>query len=325
MRKYKYILCIMLTAFILVGCSKTKSDVKASDEVNEPKSAKEVLEKTVDFYKKQQLKSLVMNAKSTIVSNNNSQNKVEVATNFVHIFEGDTIDIRNSKLDFKTLYKKKLFGIELHFFKDGSVGYAFSNAKDVIYDASDVSQMIGVRQYIPACTNVIEEDEEITEQDEESIEEPSEEPIQEVEETVEPTATATPSKTYKLEDLLKLSERLKLKGGHANNEIVNGINAMIDGNLYNLPNKYGNIYYNLYVDKETFEIISMDIDISEVVQTLCKSSEKVDNIIKVNFSINTVNELKEVNVKKAGLTNFSNVWTAINYYSKVMAGLTADA
>ena len=79
MKKYKYILYILFIAFILVGCSKTEEDVKASDEVNEPKSAKEVLEKSVQFYKNQNLKSLVIDAKSTITSNNKSENNVEIA------------------------------------------------------------------------------------------------------------------------------------------------------------------------------------------------------------------------------------------------------
>ena len=137
------------------------------------------------------------------------------------------------------------------------------------------------------------------------------------------------------DNLLKISEKLVLKGYKdidgkevyvlkgmlSNNAIINRINEMIESNIYNLPAQYGQLTYEVYVNRETYEIIGMDIDLSNVIKTLAQLENEVSNIIKVRFELNKITKLPTVEVRKAGLDNFSQIWTFMQYYTNVMNGL----
>ena len=59
MKRYlNKVLCISMIALSLCGCNKTNNDVEASAAADGPKTAKEVLEKSVEYYKGQTIKSL---------------------------------------------------------------------------------------------------------------------------------------------------------------------------------------------------------------------------------------------------------------------------
>ena len=334
MKKLKYIFYLLVISSIMVGCSKGNKDVKANDEVKGPKNAAEVLQKTVEYYKENPLKSITLDAKGTLMAKKDSLNNVEVDIEFNHLFNEDIVELNNSNFSIKTVYKKKPFEIDLHFFKDGSIAYSFNNSK--YYDASDISQIVGIKEVIPQCTN-IEEDASNT--DMPNTEEPSQsqEPMPTSEVTASPNTSV--GSELRISDIQKMSKRLKLKGNkefnnreayilkgvYSNNEIINDINGLLESNLYNLPGEYGNIYYSVYIDRETFEILGMDLDVSDVVKTISKSNENVDNIITVTVKANEVSKLEDVSVNKAGLNNFSNVWTVIQYYTNVFSGLMSES
>ena len=99
------------------------------------------------------------------------------------------------------------------------------------------------------------------------------------------------------------------------------INEIIESNIYNLPTQYGDLSYEVYIDRETYEIIGMDIDMGNVIKTLSQSNEEVENIIKVKFKLNTVTQLPEVEVRKAEFDNISQIWTFMQYYTNVANSL----
>ena len=316
MKKLKYIFYLLVISSIMVGCSKGNKDVKANDEVKGPKNAAEVLQKTVEYYKENPLKSITLDAKGTLMAKKDSLNNVEVDIEFNHLFNEDIVELNNSNFSIKTVYKKKPFEIDLHFFKDGSIAYSFNNSK--YYDASDITQIVGIKEVIPQCTN-IEEDASNT--DMPNTEEPSQsqEPMPTSEVTASPNTSV--GSELRISDIQKMSKRLKLKGNkefnnreayilkgvYSNNEIINDINGLLESNLYNLPGEYGNM------------------DVSDVVKTISKLNENVDNIITVTVKANKVSKLEDVSVNKAGLNNFSNVWTVIQYYTNVFSGLMSES
>lgn len=332
MKKLKNIFYLLIISIIMVGCNKVNTKVKANDEVKGPRNAEEVLQKTVEYYKQNPLKSVTLEAKGTIVANENSSNKIELDVQFDHIFNEEIVEMKNSDLEFKTVYNKKPFEIDLHFFEDGAMAYKFNNSN--YYDASDVSTILGIKETIPPCANI--EEEISSTADVSETEEPTVSPTPSAQVTVSPETSV--KEEVRISDILKLAKRLKLKGNrqfnnrevyilkgsYTNNEIINDINGIIESYLYNLPGEYGNIYYNIYVDRDTFEIVGMDFDISNVVKTVCKASKRVENTITVNIKANEVNKLEDVSVKKAELNNFSNVWNVIQYYSKILARLNMD-
>ena len=333
MKKLKHIFYLLVICIIMVGCNKVNTKVKADDEVKGPRNAEEVLQKTVEYYKQNPMKSVTLEAKGTIAASENSSNKVEVDIQLHHVFNEDIVEMKNSDLVFKTLYNKKPFEIDLHFFEDGAMAYKFN--KSNYYDASDVSTILGIKETIPPCANV--EDEVSSTSDASMTEEPTVSPTPSTQVTVSPENSV--KEDIRISDVLKLAKRLKLKGNkqfnnrevyilkgaYTNNEIINDINGIIESYLYNLPGEYGNVYYNIYVDRDTFEIIGMDFDISDVVKTVCKASKRVENTITINIKANEMTKVNDVSVKKAELNNFSNVWNVIQYYSKVLAGLSTDA
>jgi hypothetical protein len=274
-----------------------------------------------------------------VLSKKNNTTGIDIDAEFTHIFEDKTLSIKNSKFVLNTVYQNKPFSTELRFFKDGSVAYGFSNIKNTLFDASDVSAMIGIKASLPACANVIADEfasgEPTATVDVSGSPTPSDGVTVQVPDMITATPTVAPTKAYTVSDLARWGEKLKLKGNKevngvdvyvlkgamSNNEIINDINRVIETNIYNFPMQIGNLYYDLYVNRETYEIVGMDIDISEIVKTLSGSTEDVENIVNVVVMPNTISALEEIPVKKAGLNNFSNVWTVIQYYTNLINAL----
>lgn len=330
MKRYlNKVLCISMIALSLCGCNKTNNDVEASAAADGPKTAKEVLEKSVEYYKGQTIKSLSAVATGDIKLKEDSDNSLNIKVDCGHVFKDNTLEIQQAKVLLTTTYNNKSYSVTLHGFDNGAIGYALNNGK--VYDASDVSGMLGIKKAIPACENIVSDDVEETDMYGEEEQEETSQP-----EIIDSTAITTlPTDVFEIDDMLDMADRLALKGYKdvdgknvyvlkgmlSNNGIINRVNEMIESNIYNLPTQYGDLTYEIYVDRETYEIIGMDIDLSNVIKTLSQEEKEVPNIINVRFELNKLTQLPAVEVRKAGLDNFSQIWTFMGYYSNVMNGL----
>ena len=338
MKRYvNKVLLVLMLAVSLCGCNKMNNDVEASATANGPKTAKEVLEKSVEYYKGQTIKSLSATATGDIKLKEDSTKELGIKVDCGHIFKDNSLELEQAKVLVTTTYNNKSYSVTLHGFENGAIGYSLNNGK--VYDASDVSGMLGIKKTIPACENIVSDEIEQTdmsdgEEQEDGLVEQQEDELLATEDIGGEIATSS-TEAFEIDDILNMADKLALKGIKdvdgvevyvlkgmlSNNGIINRVNEMIESNIYNLPTEYGDLTYEIYVNRETYEIIGMDIDLSNVIKTLAGEEKEVSNIIKVRFELNKLTQLPNVEVRKAGLDNFSQIWTFMQYYSNVMNGL----
>ena len=87
--------------------------------------------------------------------------------------------------------------------------------------------------------------------------------------------------------------------------------------MYNIPKEFGDIDYEIYVNKDTYEINNVMLDCKQLVSVLSGGEERDDNKINLNIVCNSGEKLSFPKGKAFELEKYSDI---LNVISELTSG-----
>ena len=131
--------------------------------------------------------------------------------------------------------------------------------------------------------------------------------------------------TFELDNLSKLAENLIIKGNKEVNgkecyvlkglfqsvEIRNVLLTYLESMLYQIPEEFGDVEYEIYVDKETYEIYGITFDCTDLIKTLSGVEDIMENKLEFEVTYNTGSAVKFPKAKESSIDSYSKVLGAM--------------
>lgn len=331
----------IISVFIVIGCSKS-SDNKIKKVITKNKiTASSIMTKVVDRYKSEGLTDIKMTTKGTL--------GVDKTLNYAMIFHNYFVNKDMKKcitnLNLKINVDKTTNHINMFMNEKGNIAYALNNK--TFYSADEMYSMLGIKYVAPkmektitkptdeveATKDIYNIDGTLEPTDEIELFEDEENDEEEVDvETEEnlPDATPTPRKIYTLDHLGKLGSRLVIKGNKEIDgkdcyvlkgkiqgvEIRNILVTYLETSLYSIPKDFGDILYEMYIDKESYDIKGVTFNLDDLMSKSLDKEDLKDNDIEIQLDINTGQELKFPVTKEFTVDCYGNVLAAFESISK---------
>lgn len=332
--RHKSILCkkilfgIMIVVFTIITIGCNKKDVKKNNEKTLKKkiTASDIIDKVVDNYSSKEIKDVKIESNATLTSDKDKSMNVGIVVHNSFVDNDTKKCITN--LNLKINVDKKENIIDLFINEQGNVVYSLN--KSDYYSADEIYGMLGINYSAPKLENSDKsakntEKPSITG----SIEEPSESPTSNVEDI---SQTVSPRKVYTIEDLKGISKKLVLEGTNEINgvecyvlkgkinsvEISNFFVKNLTEGLYEIPKKFGDIIYEIYVTKANYDINSVALDCKKLVSTLSGGEEIESNVVSLNITYNTGKKLTFPKGKAFELERYRDI---LNLIGEITIGL----
>lgn len=332
--RHKSILCkkilfgIMIVVFTIITIGCNKKDVKKNNEKTLKKkiTASDIIDKVVDNYSSKEIKDVKIESNATLTSDKDKSMNVGIVVHNSFVDNDTKKCITN--LNLKINVDKKENIIDLFINEQGNVVYSLN--KSDYYSADEIYGMLGINYSAPKFENSDKsakntEKPSITG----SIEEPSESPTSNVEDI---SQTVSPRKVYTIEDLKGISKKLVLEGTNEINgvecyvlkgkinsvEISNFFVKNLTEGLYEIPKKFGDIIYEIYVTKANYDINSVALDCKKLVSTLSGGEEIESNVVSLNITYNTGKKLTFPKGKAFELERYRDI---LNLIGEITIGL----
>lgn len=334
------IIGIIISIGIIVGCSKT-TDNKIQKTITRNKvTASSIMTKVVDKYKSEGLSDVKLTAKSSIGVDKN--NKIDIAVIFHNYFVNNDVKKCITNLNMKMVVDKTSNHLNMFMNENGNIAYALNNK--TFYSADEMYSMFGIKYVAPKMkdikakpTDEVEATEDIYKIDgtlaptdkADDSEEESNDDTELLDDEDEVDATATPRKIYTLDHLNQLGNKLIIKGNKEIDgkecyilkgqiqsiEIRNVLVTYLETSLYSIPKKFGNLDYEIYVDKESYEIRGLTLNLDDIISTLSNKENVSGNNIEFKVEYNTGTKLVFPTTKEFSVDCYGSVLTAFESIS----------
>ena len=348
--KLKIGLIVMVCIVIMMGCSKTEEN-KIEKKITKNKvTASTIMTKVVDKYKEEGLTDIRLTTTSAIGVDKNK--KINIVAVFHNYFVNKDMKKCITNLNMKINVDKTTNHINMFMNENGNIAYAINNK--TFYSADEMYTMLGIRYVAPEMekldikstdnaqptatvdiynidgtlepteeVNMFGESEDNDDQDEEDDEEKENED--------EPQATPTPRKIYTLDHFGKLGNKLIIKGNKEVDgrdcyvlkgqiqgiEIRNVLVTYLETNIYSIPKNIGNVTYEIYVDKASYEVKGLEFNLEELLKKYTGREEISDSKLEFKIEYNTGKILKFPVTKDFSVDCYGNV---LNVFESVGNG-----
>ena len=290
--KHKRIVLIftMLLVFIgLVACSK-KVDKSKAVKPKKVITSGDIIDKAIEKYESMNVTDYKIECNGTLSTSEEKSMNIDLLIKNYYVDKEAQKCITN--IDFKLNVDKKENIIDLYVNEFGNVVYSLN--KSDYYSADEMYSMLGINYSAPkldvTMTNI------------------------------------TPRKMYSILDLKDISNKLilgenseidgveyyVLKGTIKSVEISNFLVKNITEGLYNIPKEFGDIDYEIYVNKDTYEINNVMLDCKQLVSVLSGGEERDDNKINLNIVYNSGEKLIFPKGKSFELEKYSDILNVIS-------------
>ena len=290
--KHKRIVLIftMLLVFIgLVACSK-KVDKSKAVKPKKVITSGDIIDKAIEKYESMNVTDYKIECNGTLSTSEEKSMNIDLLIKNYYVDKEAQKCITN--IDFKLNVDKKENIIDLYVNEFGNVVYSLN--KSDYYSADEMYSMLGINYSAPkldvTMTNI------------------------------------TPRKMYSILDLKDISNKLilgenseidgveyyVLKGTIKSVEISNFLVKNITEGLYNIPKEFGDIDYEIYVNKDTYEINNVMLDCKQLVSVLSGGEERDDNKINLNIVCNSGEKLIFPKGKSFELEKYSDILNVIS-------------
>lgn len=290
--KHKRIVLIftMLLVFLgLVACSKKvdkSKDVKPKKVI----TSGDIINKAIEKYESINVTDFKVEGRGTLSTSEEKSMNIDFLIKNYYVDEEAKKCITN--FNFKINVDKKENIIDLYVNEFGNIVYSLN--KSDYYSADELYSMLGINYSAPKL------DSDMT--------------------------NLTPRKMYSIFDLKTMSNKLVLgenseidgveyyvlKGTIKSVEISNFLVKNITEGLYNIPKEFGNIDYEIYVNKDTYEINNVMLDCKQLVSVLSGGEERNDNKINLNIVCNNGEKLSFPKGKAFELEKYSDILNVIS-------------
>lgn len=345
--KLKIGLIIVSCIIILIGCSKTVENKIEKKSTKQKVTASSIMTKVVDKYKTEGLTDVRLTTTSTIAVDKNK--KIDIIAVFHNYFVNNDMKKCITNLNMKINVDKATNHLNMFMNENGNIAYALNNK--TFYSADEMYTMLGIKYVAPELKKIEKKETDETkatatadiynidgtleptddtdmfgelEDDEDQVEDDEEV----YEDEIQPTPT--PRKIYTLDHFGKLGSKLIVKGnkeiegcncyvlkGQVQGiEIRNMLVTLLETNIYSIPKEIGNITYEIYVDKESYEVKGVVINLEELLKKFTDRDEIKDYKIEFKVEYNTGKILKFPITKEFSVDCYTDVLTAIESISK---------
>lgn len=324
------VMIILLFSVLVGACNKTKDSDKEK-KTKKTITASDVIDKVVKKYESMNVSDIKVETEATLKS---AEDKSMNAAVVIHnSFVDNDINKCITKFNLKLNVDKKENLIDLYINEQGNIVYSLN--KSDYYSADEIYSMLGINYSAPKLETE-EDDNSSKDEENNSTEEPTASAeVSETDNNTSSTAvstTPTPRKVYTMSDLKNLSKNVSLKGNKEINGqdcyilkgklqgvvISNFLTKNLTEGLYEIPKEFGNIDYEIYVNKSTYEISNIMLDCNELVSTLSGREKREDNIVNVNITYNTGEKIEFPKGKEFELEKYSDI---LNLVGQITIGL----
>ena len=329
--RHKSILCkkilfgimIMMFTIITIGCDK-KSVQKNNDKTSKKNiTASDIIDKVVDNYSSKEINDFKIESNATFTSDKDKSMDVGIVIHNSFVDKDTKKCITNFNLKLNVDKKKNI--IDLFINEQGNVVYSLN--KSDYYSADEIYGMLGINYTAPKMkTPKDDTDETATPSSNENTAEPSLTSTDSLEDT---SATVTPRKVYTIDNLKSISKKLVLegtkeidgvecyilKGNIKSVEISNFFVKNITEGLYDIPKEFGDIIYEIYVNKDSYDINNVALDCKNLVSTLSGGEEIESNVANLKITYNTGEKLKFPNGKAFELEKYSDILNLLGEFT----------
>ena len=295
--KHKRIVLIftMLLVFIgLVACSK-KVDKSKAVKPKKVITSGDIIDKAIEKYESMNVTDYKIECNGTLSTSEEKSMNIDLLIKNYYVDKEAQKCITN--INFKLNVDKKENIIDLYVNEFGNVVYSLN--KSDYYSADEMYSMLGINYSAPKLDVIM--------------------------------TNITPRKMYSILDLKDISNKLilgenseidgveyyVLKGTIKSVEISNFLVKNITEGLYNIHKEFGDIDYEIYVNKDTYEINNVMLDCKQLVSVLSGGEERDDNKINLNIVCNSGEKLSFPKGKAFELEKYSDI---LNVISELTSG-----